>query len=796
MRLPIAHFRIPVALCLAAWIAGALVAEEPSVSYIFPAGGQRGTTVNFRVGGHFLHGEANFEMLGPGVVATPRVRETNTVWFEGPVIPLPASQQAENYPRDHAGSVRIANDAPMGARHWRVWTSQGATPSMKFIIGDLPEVVEQEMDGAPVPVEVRPPVTINGRIFPREDVDVWTFNARAGEEFTVSVAALALGSPLQARLVVHDPSGRQLAEAIPARGADPQLRFKAATAGVHSVRVHDVSFGGLQHYVYRLTITSQPVVARVFPLGGRRGASVKLELDGAALPARSATLKIPSDAPANIVVPLELAGSKLGPVLLETDDLPEFVHGGGATSFTTPAVLNGRVGSPGSTNTWNFAAKKGDSFELSLAAPRLGSPLAAVVTVSDTAGNQLARAEANPADVTDLNLAFKAPDEGGFTVRVSERFLSRGGPEFAYRLRVGPTAAPDFQLTLASDAINVIRELPEGFVPPAKAKANPRQKPGQLRVNVAAMAGFAGEIELGVDGLPAGVTVSNTKIAARKPTHDLSFAVEPKTKIGVHRVVIRGTATIQGQRVTRTASLQLKRGEPSQESVLLAVAMPTPFKHAGDYLFTLGPRGSVFHRPYRLERGGFSGPLTVRLADRQGRHLQGVTGGDLIVPPDADSFEYTVSLPPWMEIGRTSRSQLMVSGMLKDDDGTEHIVSYTSNEQNDQVIVVISGGLLGVEADRHSITATPAAPAELKVRVQREPSIAGLLVRVELALPAHVRGVKCKPVVVPAGREEAVLVVTCAAGAGPFTLPAVVRAATIGPGDPHFAETRLELVGP
>ncbi|MFM7866696.1 MAG: hypothetical protein ACKPHU_21000, partial [Planctomycetaceae bacterium] len=33
-------------------------ADEPTASYIFPAGGQRGTTVEFHVGGHYLHDNA------------------------------------------------------------------------------------------------------------------------------------------------------------------------------------------------------------------------------------------------------------------------------------------------------------------------------------------------------------------------------------------------------------------------------------------------------------------------------------------------------------------------------------------------------------------------------------------------------------------------------------------------------------------------------------------------------------------------------------------------------------------
>ena len=41
----------------------------------------------------------------------------------------------------------------------------------KFIVGDLPEVVEDEVDGDQIPQQVTLPVTVNGRIFPRADVD-------------------------------------------------------------------------------------------------------------------------------------------------------------------------------------------------------------------------------------------------------------------------------------------------------------------------------------------------------------------------------------------------------------------------------------------------------------------------------------------------------------------------------------------------------------------------------------------------------------------------------------------------
>src|SRR5262249_60048859 len=128
--------------------------------------------------------------------------------------PLPDGKQAEDYPRDMTGRGRLAVDGALGERWWRVWTAEGARPVMKFVVGDLPEIVEEELDGEPISVAVQLPVTINGRIFPREDVDLWTFDAARGQTVCAEVCAARLGSPLDAR-----PQG--LAPPAPVTPANP-----------------------------------------------------------------------------------------------------------------------------------------------------------------------------------------------------------------------------------------------------------------------------------------------------------------------------------------------------------------------------------------------------------------------------------------------------------------------------------------------------------------------------------------------------------------------------------------------
>src|SRR5437660_1158537 len=108
-------------------------AEPPVASYLFPAGGRRGTTVDLHVGGLFLHKDACWELLGPGVtLASPHLAPAPTLWFEGPMLPLTESQQAEDYPKDTSAKVAIAADAALGVRRGRVWTAQGAASRLAF----------------------------------------------------------------------------------------------------------------------------------------------------------------------------------------------------------------------------------------------------------------------------------------------------------------------------------------------------------------------------------------------------------------------------------------------------------------------------------------------------------------------------------------------------------------------------------------------------------------------------------------------------------------------------------------
>ncbi|MBM3980353.1 MAG: hypothetical protein FJ304_08715 [Planctomycetes bacterium] len=671
----------------------------------------------------FLHDKPAFEVSGPGVTASPHLVPAKRVWFEGPVLPLPESQRQEDYPADALGKVVLAKDAPLGARRVRVFTSQGGAGGPVFVVGDLPEVVEKEIDGDPVPKPITLPVVANGRIFPREDIDVWEFDAEAGKTYTAFVHCTSINSPLVPKLDITDTKGNVVAEQMryACVGTDGSVKFTPSAAGKLRVRVTDANTLGGQAFVYRLTVTAAPVPDYHFP--------IKVKPDG-----------------------LKDASSDKQPL-------------------APPLALNGQIERPGIVGEWKLDLKKGTPYTFDLQAKRHDSPLCAVVRVTDATGKELTKAEgsetADPAP-----LSFTAPADGVYTVSVSEKFRRPVGPNFVYRLRVLDSAAkvePGVRLTVPADVVTV-----------------PRGGSFKVKVTAERIGGFRGPIILCAENLPKGVTAPPVGIAPNQTSADLTLAATADAAIAHAPLRITGIG-VSGTRDLYHGSAASK----DAPDLRLAVAFPTPFKIIDQYIMTSAPRGEIYYRKYKIDRGGFDGPIQVQLADKQARHLQGVTGPVLTLKPGETDFEYPAFLPPWMELGRTCRVCVMATAKVKDADGREHTVSFSSQEQNQQMIVVVGPGRLDLSTEKTSIRA--AGEVRVAVKVSRSKNLSGPAT-VELVLPEHIKGVTAAKLVVPADKSDAELVLTFAPDAGPFNVPLVLKATVTTPKGPVTAEAKLDAV--
>src|SRR5207253_2100510 len=101
----------------------------------------------------------------------------------------------------------------------------------------------------------------------------------------------------------------------------------------------------------------------------------------------------------------------------------------------------------------------------------------------------LARAEASGPGQLDPALRFAVPTDGTYTVKIQDRFSTRGGPNFAYRLRVDRPQSPDFRIGLVTDMVTLPRE------DPAAAPKAPKKGQARLKVTAERLAGFKEPIE-------------------------------------------------------------------------------------------------------------------------------------------------------------------------------------------------------------------------------------------------------------------------------------------------------------
>ena len=781
-------FRLATVACFVTSLVHATMAMAipPTASYVFPAGAQRGTKVSVRVGGMYLYDGTHFEMLGGGVKATSRLKATETIRFPKKVVPQTYFPQENFILRDFAGTVEVAEDAAVGMRYWRAWTSQGATGLSRFVIGDLPEVVEREVAGDAIAETVTLPVTANGRIYPREDVDVWSFDAKAGQPITCEVNAARIGSTLDAFVEVRDDQGRRLAESAEHYGADPLVRFVAPRDGKFFVRIYDVRFGGLQSSVYRLTITSGAHVDTVYPRGGRGGENVPLELIGQGTPQKPLAFPMNAGNEGPVLAGVRI-GSRVHSLLLDRSNCSERLETEPNNEpekgpvVQAPVVLNGRIDTSDDTDCWRLQGKKGQAVHFEFRARRAGDPLNPLLIVTDSKGKELHRCEGRT--------AFTLPADGVYGLQIREQFGRRGGARFIYRLHVGDPPAQDFRLT----------------IPPSLALG--RGGTADLTVNVERIGGFGGEIKLAVAGLPDGVTAAAASIPAGKKQGKIKLTAGKKVKISGSKIRLRGVAKIADKTVEREGIIQVDPGQHAVGTTLLALTLPTPFKFKGNYEIPFALRGTTHYRRYQLDRGGYQGQLYVRPADKQLRHQWGSRGTTIAIPANATTFDYPLQVSTWTKVGLTGRTVVMLFGEVEDFDGSKHMVAFSSPAANDQVMIQPSAGPLAIETQRESVLMNPRQPVRVPILVRRDPELR-LPVTLSVTTANHVHGIKAQPVVLAADATEGVVEIEFEENAGPFNMPltilatarpeqsVVVRGRPLREGDPIIAEVHVSVVTP
>ncbi|MSR32058.1 MAG: hypothetical protein EXR99_11180 [Gemmataceae bacterium] len=745
-------------------------ANPPVLSYLFPAGCQRGKEVEVRLGGLFLHETCGVDISGQGLTRLSLPKRLPFHWFEGPVLPLQESQQAEDYPKELAFRLRADAQARKEPRLIRVFTSEGAHGNCWFELGDLSEIIEKEYEDLERPVGVTLPLTINGRIFPRGDFDDWEVTLEKGAHIRAAISSDKLGYPLDARLEVRNALGKILSENDDFYSEDPALFFTAPASGKYCIRVLDSQGKGSPAHVYRLTLEKTPAILSHFPLGGKAGETVSLEMQLASGQPEIKKIQL-ADSPGVHLLPLQ--GELLVPFDFST--FQELLEPAREIPAEQSVVLNGRISTNGQTDEWLIPLGKDETVSIESQGMSLGSSCRPVLVLKDATGKDAARGA--PQGSIDPILAFKAPKQGMYKLAITEENPAAAGPEFAYRVKVIRGKNQGVSLSINQSSLTLPREKGQAAV----------------QVKLVRHGGFDGPVRLEWDALPKEVEVTPAKPVLAKGANQLELKLKagPGARIEHFSWKIRAIPEGETKALPAAGIFSPSPGFFPVDNLLLQVALPCPFKLTGGYDMKWAPRGGPLTRTYKIQRNGFDGPIEVELADKQMRHLQGVRGGKIIVPAGQDQFEYSVQLSPWMEIGRTSRSCVAATALVKDGDAT-HRASFSSVESNEQLVAVVEAGKCDIKPLVSLVGFSPGEKVEIPVEVFRAPGFSGP-VRLSAVVPPWLHGCEASKVVL--GPQETLGKITIQTGKDAteqFFLK--INGALETPQGKHEAQVQVEMV--
>ncbi len=495
------------AIALVLSLAAGAHAAPPTVTYLFPAGAQRGTTAEITAGGTFG-------------------RWPVQVWVSDRGIDVQPGKDKGKL------TVTVAADVVPGTYWLRLYDEQGASAPRPFIVGTVPEVREQEPNDEPKqPQRIDSlPVNVNGRLEKTGDVDGFALQLNKGQTLVAALEAHTnLRSPMDAILQVVSADGFVLEQNNDFHGLDPFIAYAVPKDGTYIVRTFafpatpdsSIRFAGGESYVYRLTLTTGGYADHTSPLAVSRADPGAVELFGWNLPdeakklpatiaegANEATVSHPAVANA-VNVAVEDHACLVRPAANDAASEPFAIE--------LPVTVTGHLTRARVADAYAFTAKKGQKLLFRAESPSLGLAVSPALTVTDGAMKTLASVEPTGID-SDTELTFTTPADGSYRLVVRDRYR-QGGPRHVYRLRATP-AEPDFTLAVKSDRFTLTA---------GQSLAVP--------VTVQRLQGFSGDIELTVEGLPPGVEAMPPESA--KNAQQLTLKLSTKADVQAASAPIR-----------------------------------------------------------------------------------------------------------------------------------------------------------------------------------------------------------------------------------------------------------------
>ncbi len=708
------------------------LAAPPKIGEIAPHGAQRGVATELSISGSDLAGNPRLIAPFPFKIDSPSAGQSASSWKP---------------------KLTIAADVAVGIYPIRVQTDDGISNPFLFAVGQLPQVSEKEDNSLfeaaqPLP---DPPLVVEGQVA-GNDVDFFRFHGKKGQKIVVDAQCARIGSAIDPtiRLTKATATRTYIASADDSPGLVTDARLAAVLPEDtdYVVEISDSRYQGASRPGYRLVIGNLPMAEEVYPLGGRQGETLGLELRGGSLSgmkiAAASVHPIPGT---ELFLPrittAMIDGVRAGEPNYDVESLPPLVvssypelrepadRSDQPVRAVAPVVFNGRLDPAGDEDRFTVVVTPGDRLRITVRAADLGSNLDGVVQVLGKGGGVLANADDTtiprpprngqqvpPIVLPDPSFDMTIPGSTNEITLVIRDLEKRGGVGFPYRIVVEPLL-PDFELVLSEPQVSV----PRGGS--AAISATVRRK------------GYSGPITLTVAQPPAGLSVRPGSIATGQTTGVITVSASadaafPATPI---KLVGRGQRTdgpferIASQLLVFTPQATPPAGTITQYGLVAAPALPTAVALDTPAQPIEVPRGFSAKIPVKVARTkGADAPIAI-----SGLSLPpGVTVAGATIAAKLLEGSVTVNAPVETVLG-TMTIALLAKGKFAGADRTIALPAVTLNVVHP----------VAVELAAASVEVKAGSTVELKGKLVRKGTFDGpVTVRVN-GLPA---GVKADPV--------------------------------------------------
>jgi len=613
--------------------------RAPHVGYLYPAGGQRETTVQVIAGGQFLRGINAAYVSGAGVRAS-------VARLSGPPSPFnkelleevarhfaeAAEKRVAELPADQQASAQT-----LGVLRRRVPPRAPDAKPLKLpdhpLLRDLdsktlPELVELARWFFS-PRNLQPPQrAIAETVLLEVSIDA---SAALGQREIRLAGPMGLSNPLRfevgsaPELLESEPNDRPGSRQV---AAEPAFALNGQVLAGDADRIRFPARQGQRLVMELHARRLMPYLADAVPgwfqavlaLRDPKGTEVAFCDDNGFDPDPLLVYEVPADGEYEVEVRDALYrgredfvyrlvvgepvadGERADSVAMAraAGDLPECVEvepndGPDSAQGVSLAVsVSGQIERPGDVDVYRFAGRAGETIIAEVRARRLGSDLDSLVRLIDGSGAVVAWNDDSPdaeagliTHHADSYVRAELPADGTYFVRLSD-VRQHGGERHEYRLRLS-APRPDFGLRVTPSSLSI-----------------PAGRSAAVTVHVIRKDGFAGEVAISLVDAPAGYALAGGRVPAGRDSIRMTVTA-PRQPLGKPvSLRLQGTAAIDGRMVTHEAvpaedmmqAFAYRHLVPSQELLALttglgARAPALSWAEAGPVLVPVGGNARV-----------------------------------------------------------------------------------------------------------------------------------------------------------------------------------------------------------